>query len=93
MDDSSGSLVLKEQQQSSRCVRLLVSARCRSGPAGDPSAVAGGYFGKPERGRPMSGLLRARSLRVIATSRADYYGELEAVHSGIAQTRPADIPG
>jgi Family of unknown function (DUF6247) len=40
-------------------------------------------------------LLHAWRLTVIATSRVGYYEELEAVHNGTAQTRPAEeaIPG
>lgn len=40
--------------------------------------------------RRLQSLLHAWRLTVIATSRAGYYEELEAVRSGTAQTRPAE---
>jgi len=45
--------------------------------------------------RRLQSLLHAWRLTVIATSRAGYYEELEAVRSGTAQTRPAEeaFPG
>ena len=39
--------------------------------------------------RRLQQLLHAWRLTVIATSRAGYYEELEAVHNGTAQTTPA----
>ena len=45
--------------------------------------------------RRLQRLLHAWRLTVIATSRAGYYEELEAVRGGTARTRPAEevIPG
>jgi hypothetical protein len=40
--------------------------------------------------RQLQRLLHAWRLTVIATSRAGYYEELEAVRNGTAQTRPAE---
>jgi Family of unknown function (DUF6247) len=40
--------------------------------------------------RQLQQLLHAWRLTVIASSQAGYYEELDAVHSGTAQTRPAE---